>query len=265
MEWSIDVLQRKANSYNRIYFNNEIKLPIVIKWSKQLYNAKSDTNAHEKTVDDVHYITFNINMQSVSEEIMRNTLVHEMIHAWQDEYDPHVNDDFKNLAGHGPSFVKKCEELNKKFKFRYPLMRYTSGNKLKSLERSSNGMFFVYKDTYYIDDKTGEKVYFPIGVFVKMLYGNEINSLRRRGFKVNYYKNPVFSEHVAMGGFEHKPVESSQSDIKYSFIKNVTAADFVQYMYDNGRRNYLFADDEFNFEDAMKVESAEFLYDNDIL
>ena len=70
---------------------------------------------------------------------------------------------------------------------------------------------------------------------------------------------------AGLAGCENKPVESSQSDIKYSFLKNVTAADFVQYMYDNGRRNYLFADDEFNFEDAMTVESAKFLYDNDIL
>ena len=42
---------------------------------------------------------------------MRSTLVHEMIHAWQDEYDPAQYNDWRKLNGHSPAFIKNVKNL----------------------------------------------------------------------------------------------------------------------------------------------------------
>ena len=85
MQWSTEQLEKRAKSYNRIYFNNEIEKPIHIRWSRRMYNADSKTNAYHKDLDNYHLIMLNVSYSNVSEEMMRSTLVHEMIHAWQSE------------------------------------------------------------------------------------------------------------------------------------------------------------------------------------
>lgn len=107
MDWTLDSLNKKVKNYNRIYFNNEIKLPIVVKWSRHLFNSDSNTNAHCRLINNTHVITINVTYQSVSEEMMRSTLVHEMIHAWQEEYDDDLYADWSKYKGHRSSVHSK--------------------------------------------------------------------------------------------------------------------------------------------------------------
>lgn len=255
MDWTTDKLLKRIKAYNRIYFNNEIKLPFDVKWSRHLFNSGSDTNAHSRLVNGVHVITFNVKFQCVSDEMMRSTLVHEMIHAWQDEYDDTADDNWSEYKGHGPAFIAKCDELNQKFKFTYPLTRYTSGNKLKQLNRQKEGAYFVYKQSYYIDDD-GTKVEFPIGCFVKFLLGNEIAHLLRNGLLVKFLRKPIFSDKCKYPALRGKSLDTANGNwyVTYSALKKMTAIDFLQSMCDAGYRSYLFDDDDFNFETAINAE-----------
>lgn len=255
MDWTTEALTKKAKIFNRIYFNNEIKYPIVIKWSRHLFNADSSTNAHHRFINNTHVITFNVTYQCVSEEMMRSTLVHEMIHAWQSEYDDDMYSDWSKYKGHGPAFLAKCDELNQKFKFTYPLTRYTAGNKLKQLNKQKEGAYFVYKQSYYIDDD-GTKVEFPIGCFVKFLLSNEIAHLLRNGLLVKFLRKPIFSNKCKYSALRGKSLDNANGNwyVTYSALKKITAIDFLQSMCDAGYRSYLFDDDDFNFETAINAE-----------
>lgn len=76
MQWTIEQLEKRVKAYNRIYFNNEIKKPIYVRWSRRMYNADSTANAYHKNFDNCHLIMFNVSYSNVSEEMMRSTLVH---------------------------------------------------------------------------------------------------------------------------------------------------------------------------------------------
>lgn len=157
--------------------------------------------------------------------------------------------------GIGPAFIAKCEELNSKFKFTYPLMRYTSGNKLKQLEKQKDGAYFVYKQSYYLEDD-GTKVEFPLGCFVKFLYSDEVRKLKRNGLEVKYLRKPTFSNKCKYVNDRGKTLDNTESKwyVTFNNIKNMTAVDFVQSMCDAGYRGYLFDDDDFNFDTAVDVE-----------
>jgi len=251
MQWSIEQLEKRVKAYNRIYFNNEIKKPIYVRWSRRMYNANSNTEAYHKDFDDYHLIMFNVSYSNVSEEMMRSTLVHEMIHAWQHEYDPNMYDEWSKYQGHGPSFIKKCEELNAKFKFTYPLMRYTEGNKLANLKKQNKDVYFVYKMT---TSRLAPDVKYPIGVFVKFLYSNEVKSLINRGLSVKYCKNAKFTDKTEYRELDNKYVTQTDVPITYSKFKNITAEDFVSDMHDEVGWYHIVTDDDFNYNDCVEVD-----------
>lgn len=58
MRWTNEQLEKRIKIYNRIYFNNEIKKPIVFRWSKHLYNTGSSTEAYCQSYKDYHLITY---------------------------------------------------------------------------------------------------------------------------------------------------------------------------------------------------------------
>lgn len=250
-QWNSQRLEKRAAIYNRIYFNNEIKKPIYVRWSRHMYNSDSNINAYCKSVDDYHLIKFNVSYSNVSDEMMRSTLVHEMIHAWQDEHDQHCNDDWKTYQGHGPSFIKKCEELNAKFKFTYPLMRYTEGNKAANLKRQSRDLYFVYKMT---TSRLDPGVEYPIGVFVKFMYRNEVKSLMNRGLLVKYYTQAKFSNTTSYPDLNNKFVTETDVPIVYSRLKKCTSDDFVNYIIDECGLYHVVTDEDFNYNDGIEVE-----------
>lgn len=252
MQWTSEILNKRVKIYNRIYFNNEIEKPIYVRWSRHLYNSDSGTNAYCKSVDDYHIIMLNVSHSNVSDEMMRGILVHEMIHAWQDEHDPHCNDEWNKYKGHGPSFIQKCKELNAKFKFTYPLMRYAEEKQQANLKKQNKDVYFVYKMTTSI---TAPGIEYPIGVFIKFLYREEIVNLTNKGISVKYYPVAKFSDKVEYTDLENKYVTQTDVPITYSRIKGCKSVeDFVMYVKDNIGLYHMVTDDDFNYADGLEIE-----------
>lgn len=250
MRWTTDILEKRAKIYNRIYFNNEIEKPIVIRWSRHLFNSKSNTHANERYDGDRHVITFNVLYSNASNEAMRNTLVHEMIHAWQDEHDDTMRDNWKELEGHGPAFVKKCEELSSKFKFTYPLTRYVDDSKDKTVNKLNTDVYYVYKMT---NTDVEPDIKYPIGVFIKFLYREEIIRLQHRGLSVKYYIAAKFKK-TDYPDIDNKFVTYTDVPITYTRIKNCTADNFVMYVKDYCGYYHMATNDDFNYEDGLEID-----------
>lgn len=251
MEWTVSDLNKRVKSYNRIYFDNEIELPIVVKLSRHLFNSKSDMYAYSTLRDDVHEIVISAKLLNVSSEMLRSVLVHELIHAWQDEHDPEANADFKELQGHGPAFIKKCEELNGKFKFRYPIQRYMDDRRIQNIERSSSSVYYVYKMT---NSKVEPTIDYPIGVFVKLLYKNEIDKLKLHGLSVKYYRNAVYSNKAEWKPDRNRKVSESDNLVTYNLIKDCTADTLIKHVLDKLNKYCIATDDDFNYQDGIEAE-----------
>lgn len=253
MQWKLSDLNKKVKDYNKVYFNDEIKLPIKVEWSTVLFKDKySDIGAVCANHKTNHIIRLNVMYTTASEEIIRCILVHEMVHAWQGEYDPNMYDDWEKYAGHGPSFIKKCKELNSKFDFKYPLQRYLHDDELSLAHKLNTGLYYVYKDSSYTEDD-GSTVNFPFGVFLKHLYDVEIRMIKRNGLNIKYYDNAVFSSSVKYFNFANTAIAESDFLLTYSAIKNLTPYTFTSTLCDKGYKNYLFTDDDFNFTDGKNV------------
>lgn len=252
MQWTSEILNKRVINYNRIYFNNEIKNPIYVRWSRHMYNTDSNTNAYCLSKPDKHIIMLNVSHSNVSNEMMRGILVHEMIHAWQDEHDPHCNDNWNEFKGHGPSFVKKCEELNSKFKFTYPLMRYAEKKQQFNLKKQNKDVYFVYKMT---TSTVAPDIEYPIGVFIKFLYREEIVNLTNKGISVKYYPNAKFSDKVEYADLKNKYVTQTDVPVVYSRLKGCKSVeDFVLYIKDEFGLYHMVTDDDFNYDDGMEIE-----------
>lgn len=252
MHWTSDILNKRVKIYNRIYFNNEIEKPIYVRWSRHLYNSNSNTNAYCSSNDDMHIIMLNVSHSNVSDEMMRGILVHEMIHAWQDEHDPHRNDNWNEFEGHGPSFVKKCEELNSKFKFTYPLTRYAEKKQQFNLKKQNKDVYFVYKMT---TSKVAPDVKYPIGVFIKFLYREEIVNLTNKGISVKYYPVAKFTDKTDCKNNVNKYVTQTDVPVTYSCIKGCkSASEFIGYIRDAVGLYHMVVDDEFNYADGLEIE-----------
>lgn len=252
MQWTSEILNKRVISYNRIYFNNEIEKPIYVRWSRHMYNTDSDTNAYCLSKPDKHIIMLNVSHSNVSNEMMRGILVHEMIHAWQDEHDEHFRDNWKEYKGHGESFIKKCEELNSKFKFTYPLMRYAKAKQQLNLKKQNKDVYFVYKMT---TSTVAPDIQYPIGVFIKFLYREEIVNLTNKGISVKYYPVAKFSDKVEYADLRNKYVTQTDVPVVYSRLKGCKSVeDFVLYIKDEFGLYHMVTDDDFNYEDGMEIE-----------
>lgn len=252
MQWTSEILNKRVINYNRIYFNNEIKKPIYVRWSRQLYNSDSRTNAYCLSKPDMHIIMLNVTHSNVSNEMMRGLLVHEMIHAWQDEHDKHFLDNWNEYKGHSKSFIKKCAELNSKFKFTYPLMRYAEDKKIFNLKKQNKDVYFVYKMTTSI---VAPSIEYPIGVFIKFLYREEIVNLTNKGLSVKYYPIAKFTDKVEYTELKNKYVTQTDVPTTYSRIKGCKSADeFVSYAKDNVGLYRMVTDSDFNYADSLEIE-----------
>ena len=252
MQWTSEILNKRVINYNRIYFNNEIKKPIYVRWSRHMYNTDSNTNAYCLSKPDMHIIMLNVSHSNVSNEMMRGILVHEMIHAWQDEHDKHFRDNWSEYKGHGKSFIKKCEELNSKFKFTYPLMRYAEDKQQANLKKQNKDVYFVYKMT---TSTVVPDIEYPIGIFIKFLYRDEIVNLTNKGISVKYYPNAKFSDKVEYSDLRNKYVTQTDVPVVYSRLKGCKSVeDFVSYIKDEFGLYHMVTDDDFNYADGMEIE-----------
>ena len=97
-------------------------------------------------------------------------------------------------------------------------------------------------------------VQYPIGVFIKFLYREEIVRLVNRGFSVKYYTNAVFSNNADTKDNIGKSVAQTDVPVTYTKIKNCTLDNFVQFCVDYCGRYHIASDDEFNFEDGVEID-----------
>lgn len=251
MEWTVSELNTRVKRYNKKYFNNEIELPIVVKLSKQLFNSKSNILAYCRLRDSIHEIVLSAKLLNASDEIIKHVLVHELVHAWQDEHDQEADDNFSEVQGHGPAFIEKCEELNSKFRFRYPIQRYMGDRGISSIERSSSSVYYVYKMTH---SKVEPSLVFPIGVFVKLLYKDEIVHLQNRGLSVKYYSKAIFTHNVDLPVYRNKIVAQTDALVTYNNIKNSTKDNLIQHVLDIFSWSCVFTDDDFNYQDGVEAK-----------
>lgn len=275
MDWSLEKIRNHIKVYNRIYFNNKIKYPIEVEWSKKLY-TDDDTEAETHRLNKKHKIIFNIKLATASREIMRNTIAHEMIHCLQAEIDKTWEKTYDEDGGHNSFFLKWCAKLNKEHSFRFPLQRFLSNRESKSHNKNSTGVYYVYQNLEYQD---GTKM--PCGVFVKFLYSEEIEQLHSNGLTVQYFNCVKFTNKVRFtelknksltGGswkpsalydintFKHNIVLEREWCTDYDDIQNISVGpqklDFEDALKEAGLRGRMFYGDEFNFNDARNIAEA---------
>jgi len=132
-----------------------------------------------------HIIKLNTALYNATPELMKNTLVHELIHAWQAEHEVDLGDEW-----HDDTFNKWCNKLNETGDFLYPLANEATPKEQNAFDKTNKSAFFVYRIT------KSKKIY---GVFINFLYDNEINWLKNKGFLIKYYskikpKNKLLKE-----------------------------------------------------------------------
>lgn len=132
-----------------------------------------------------HILKLNTALYNATPELMKNTLVHELIHAWQSEHEENLGDEW-----HDETFNKWCKKLNETGDFLYPLANEATPKEQNAFDKTNNSAFFVYRIT------KSKKIY---GVFINFLYENEINWLKNKGFLIKYYskikpKNKLLQE-----------------------------------------------------------------------
>lgn len=252
MQWNKQKLQKLVNEYNTKYFNNEIKQPLVVKLDRSLYlDDKEWGNATFKN-KGVHVIRLNVKLLNADYDLIEGTLVHEMVHCLQDEIDNTWEETYDDDGGHNKFFNDKCDELNKKFNFKYPLQRYVTAEELQALNDTVNGMYYVYGYEYLNDFNPK----CPVGFFIKYLYDIEINMLKRRGFKIKYFdvvKRKKTGEVIDL---------PSDETIKYTWLKDIDPLNKEQCISDQavvaGMHGYVHMGYFFNFEDGKPlVESTD--------
>ena len=190
--------------------------------------------------DGSHTLKLNTSLYNASPSLMKNTIVHEMIHAWQGEYEEEIEGDW-----HDAVFNEWCDKLNKTGDFKYPLSATATFKEHKAYNRTNkSSAYYIYKMT---EGENGEK--FPIGVFVNFLYLNEYNWLIRKGFEIKYYSYLKPGPN-ANSFIKNKLCNFNEFFLKISDFKKykLTPDNFVQIVFDELGKNKVFCDDEFNYE-----------------
>lgn len=267
MQWNTEDIYNHIKVYNREFFENKITWPIVIKWSKQLLNSGSRISAltsrsKDRDGDNYHIIKLNARLATATREAMRNILAHEMIHCLQDEIDPTWEKTYKKDEGHNDFFYRWCNKLNKEHHFRFPLERYVSDKVTKSQNKNATGVYYVYQWINW-DDGTHDGV----GVFIKFLYKEEIDTLMSHGLRVKYYPTVTFNSSCSRvelkntkltakrGKSEHNTEDNNTTT--YYKIKNIVVGpghvQFDQQLkYHEITRNYFWSY-EFDFNSGLDV------------
>lgn len=95
------------HDYNARFFGGKLAAPLI--W---LTNAKSARTAGDYIAKDAHGLQSRIRIAPSSikrgELWYLDTLLHEMVHAWQHEVDGDLE---RGYRGHGPRFAAKCTEI----------------------------------------------------------------------------------------------------------------------------------------------------------
>lgn len=92
--------------YNQLYFENLLST-VTLKWSKRMTSC-AGTFQVSKNIPEIHLSEPLLKYRSIKE--IRETLLHEMIHAYIFVKNLDISDD---LSGHGKHFKDKMNQINK--------------------------------------------------------------------------------------------------------------------------------------------------------
>lgn len=229
MNWHIDDILNLIKEYNKKYFKGNIKLPFKVKWVRNYKDCEATLSPFK---GGHHIIKINSSLYRASPALMKNTLVHELIHAWQAE-----NDDCEP-EWHNDSFKKWCDKLNATGDFRYPLDSTGTKKEWKELDQLFNSAYYVFR-------KTKKST---LGVFINFLYQEEINWLKNKGFSIKYYKN--------LKTTKESPIYLKTDEFCTHFI-NISEMIKVKITPQNIKskigKHKVFCNNEFNFKDGKDL------------
>lgn len=149
-------LLRNYQEFNKTYFNNELPdIPVKFAKLKKVAGvAKGTTNNYTgKTNPDIIKIT---NFFNLSEQEIKETLLHEMIHVWE----MNNNIQLKGRNHHGKEFRAKAQEIMNKSNFSIKLSHDARHNQVNSSEKMLN----VLIGHYYNSEKQSFIVVFQDGL-----------------------------------------------------------------------------------------------------
>lgn len=102
-------LNKRFNEYNRLYFNNQLgKCRLSCLYMKD-FGAYFFNDKKKDVVKSQIFIAKNVRW---TEEALRDTLIHEMIHMYVRTILCKKHD---GLLGHGCAFRKECRRIKKEF------------------------------------------------------------------------------------------------------------------------------------------------------
>lgn len=258
MEWSLVDLKNLVAEYNKTYFNDEIEKPIVIKWDYSSFKNVECTYATMQYKNKTHILRVNPILHDCSPELMKNTLVHELIHAWQDEWE---DQSAKDYDPHKGKFIEWCQYLNSNFNFKFPIDELASKKEGKSLKRTIYSLYYVYKDFQAKDGNTH-----TVGLFIKVISAADIGRLKAHGLKVKHYLHPKGSSECERTEYVGKPITTFIDKQGYTHpvtvpltpILKMSGESAPQFMHDiqySGNKSfkaYIWWDFEFNFNDGIE-------------
>ena len=162
---------------------------------------------------------------------MKNTLVHELIHAWQAEYEEDLGEDW-----HDETFHKWCNKLNSTGDFLFPLATEATLKELHAFEKTTKSAYYIYIKT------KSNNIY---GVFINFLYDNEIKWLQNKGFNLKYFTNIKLKDNLA-----------NIEDFSTHF-SNITSITKLKITPSNIKskigKNKIFSKKNFNFESGTEI------------
>lgn len=201
----INYLQEKYDFFNKKFFNDSISIPVEFDLCTGVNEGLTEkviekNNKIEKVIIKINKVLLEIQF----EEELENTLVHEMIHAWQIEYLHYADhlQSFKNwaikIAKIDPNMqIARIgnEEESKRFR--------------EEIDKSSNGYLLIDKDTkkaFFLKKLSNKKIkemlefydiyyssYFGLKPQYSTLYSN--NKLKAYYYTMNEIKSIINNKH----------------------------------------------------------------------
>ena len=157
-----------------------------------------------------HIIKLNTALYNATPELMKNTLVHELIHAWQAEHEDDLGDEW-----HDDTFNKWCNKLNETGDFLYPLANEATPKEQNAFDKTNKSAFFVYRIT------KSKKIY---GVFINFLYENEIN--------ISNLKAPLKKGNI-VGNLTIKENKDKIKEVPLTIEKDILRMNFIEQLFRN--------------------------------
>lgn len=112
MEITKTILEQKFNQYNELYFENKLTKPKFFFLNNKRNYGRTLFGSRNGKIPTEIWISKTLN---VNEEVLKNTLIHEMVHQYV--YEKLYGLKYQIIT-HGIKFRYLCWKLNKKYKIK---------------------------------------------------------------------------------------------------------------------------------------------------